>query len=278
MRHAEGTLASKDGTTQLFWQSWQPDGDPKASVVLAHGIGEHSGRYQHVGEALTAANYALYAHDHRGFGKSEGERGKITRYDDLLDDLGLMISIAENADPSDKTFLYGHSMGGQIALKYAIQHPERIDGLIASGPHIRLRYRPPLAQVIMGRILASVSPGMVLDTTFDNSIISRDPAVVEAYTNDPLVHHRIALGLGKGMLDAPDYILRYADKLTMPLLLLHGAADRLTDPAGTQECHARAGTTDKTFTVYEGLHHEIHNEPEKERVLADIVKWLDEHV
>lgn len=278
MRHAEGTLASKDGTTKLFWQSWQPDGDPKASVVLAHGIGEHSGRYQHVGEALAAAHYALYAHDHRGFGRSEGERGKITRYDDLLDDVGLMISIAENADPSDKTFLYGHSLGGQIALKCAIQHPERIDGLIASGPHIRLRFKPPLAQVMIARVLGSVMPGTVLDTTFDNSIISRDPVVVEAYTNDPLVHHRISLGLGKGMLDAADYILRHADKLTVPLLLLHGAADRLTDPAGTRECCERAGSKDKTFTAYEGLHHEIHNEPEKERVLGDIVKWLDEHV
>jgi acylglycerol lipase len=278
MRHSEGTFGSRDEEVNIYWQAWQPEGEAHAVLVLAHGLGEHSSRYGHVAGALAAGDYGLYALDFRGFGKSEGKRGHAPGYESLLDDYGLLIGVAHNAHPGAKVFVYGHSMGGQLALNYALRRPDGLAGVIASGVWLKLAHRPPGWKVTLAHLLSEHAPQSTMGNGMDRSALSRDPAVVEAYNNDPLVHDRVSARLAQEMFDGADYALEHAPELTVPVLLLHGSGDRICDLAGARLFYERAGSDDKTFREYEGMYHEVHNDPEQEQVFADILEWLAAHL
>ncbi len=264
----DGWLTAAD-STRLYWQAWTP-AEPRATVLLVHGLAEHGGRYAHVGERLAAAGYAVYALDHRGHGRSDGARAMIGRLDTLVDDVhGFSAQVSPGATP----FMIGHSMGGAVALRYAIRHPGALRGLVVSGAAVAVDGAPPPLRMLAA-LLSRVAPGLRIQQ-LDAGLVSRDPEVVRAYREDPLNYNgRIPARTLAEILAGTRSIPRDAHTISTPLLLLHGGDDGLCPPRGSRAVHA---ATASTLTVYDGLYHEIFNEPERERVLDDVVAWLAAH-
>lgn len=278
MQHEQGTYRSSRDNTQISWRAWLPDTPVKGVVALSHGYGEHSGRYEHVGDKLTGTGYALYALDHRGHGQSGGGRGQIPSYDCLLDDYGTLIGMAQDRHPDVPLFIYGHSMGGNIALSYAVDRPDGLAGVMVTGPLLRFTDAAPAWKITMAKIIGSVAPTITLSGNVETTSICRDPLVVDAYEADPLVHDQMSARLGKALIERGEYLLEHADKLAIPALLMHGTADQLTSPVATRQFAERATNADVTHIEYPGLYHELHNEPEQDEILAEMIGWLDARV
>lgn len=270
-----GLFAGSRGR-QLAWSSWGVDeslSTPRGLVVIAHGFGEHSGRYQHVAERLTYEDYAVIALDHHGHGRSSGTPGRIS-FPDAVADLDRLIVLAAERFPATPIFLLGHSMGGALALRYAMEHGERLDGLIVSAPLVEVEGRG--LSKLLGRFLGVVAPRAPV-ARLDPTLVSRDPEVVRAYVEDPLVYHKpIPAGTAAEFLRHAATLPDEVSRVTLPTLLLFGTADRLCAPAGAELVAQRIGSADLTVKAYRGLHHEILNEPERARVLEDITGWLAE--
>ena len=278
MNHGTGFLRGSGGR-QIFRQSWLPDGQPRALVVIIHGAGEHSDRYRHVADALTADSYAVHALDHRGHGRSEGPRALIDRLDHAVADIDQLVLEAREPHPEAPVFMLAHSMGGTLGLRYAIRHPNRLAGLILSGPLAALEAAPAPMRVAAA-ILSATMPRLPL-IAVDPELISRDPKVVSAYRSDPLVHHgrlpvRTVAELSRAIAGFPEEV----GAIMVPTLIAYGTADALCPPEGSRMLGERIGAADKTVRPYEGLFHEILNEPEpeRERVLSDFRAWLDARV
>ena len=253
---------------------WEPEGPTRAVVGLVHGLGEHSGRYGPVAERFTAAGYAVASFDLRGHGHSGGRPGD-TRFAKTFDDIDRLLSDAAGRFPERPRFLYGHSLGGLLVLAYTLQRRPAVAGVVASGAALHTALREQKAKVLLVRFLGPLLPQVGLPSGLDDRLISRDPDVVAAYRADPLVHDRATLGFGLDAIRAADTALADAARFPVPLLLIHGGADRLTYPTGSRAFAAAVGPGLCTLTVYDGLFHEVHNEPERARVLVDIVAWMD---
>lgn len=296
MTHATGFLNGARGR-RIFWQTWSPGDEPRAVVVLVHGASEHSDRYRHVANALVQDNYVVYALDHRGHGRSDGPRAVIDRLENAVADLDQLVLEARERHPDAPVYVLGHSMGGTVALSYAIRHQlddsraaqlseaggraggrrERLAGLILSGALAALE-AAPVPMRVASRLLSAVAPNLPL-IAIDASLVSRDPAVVSAYVSDPLVHHgKLPARTVAELAAAIDGFPAAVGAITVPTLILYGTADRLCPPAGSQMLGERIGAADKTVKAYEGLYHEILNEPERNLVLADIRGWLSARV
>ncbi len=261
----------------IVWQSWSPAGDQqlKGVVTIAHGYGEHIGRYQHVAARLTEAGFAVYGLDHHGHGRSQGKRGRVSlrRAVEDLDQLIVTVSRARNRELPQ--FLLGHSMGGAIALRYAMAHQDRLTGLALSAPLAAVEGGPALHT--FARALGTVLPGAPVSRV-DPRLVSRDHAVVKDYIADPLNHHGpIPAGVARDFIDHAGTLAADVRRITLPTLLMWGTADRLCPPAGSELVAANIGSEDLTVKPYEGLFHEILNEPERDQVLDDLVVWLDAH-
>ena len=271
MKQFEWARAAGDGT-QLHAQCWEPEGPPRAAVTLVHGFGEHCGRYRHVAAALTGAGYAVVTGDHRGHGKSGGLRGHTPSYEALLDDVDGLARAAAERFAGLPQFVYGHSMGGNVTLNYLLRRRPALDGAVVTSPWLRLAFEPPKLQVLLGRAMDRIYPALIQDTGLDTEGLSRDPAVGAAYIADPLVHSKISARMYAALYAAGLWALEHAAELRLPLLLMHGGADPITSAAASQEFAARAPGC--TFKRWDGLRHEMHNEPEQADVLAEIVGWL----
>lgn len=268
-----------DAGGEIFWQSWPAsEGEPgKGTVVIAHGVSEHSDRYDHVARRLNAEGYDVYALDHRGHGRSDGGRANIGRISSAAADIGTLIAIARGEVPGRKLFLLGHSMGGALALEFALERQSEIDGLVLSAPAAALEAASRL-ELLAGRTLSVVAPGLGVFPV-DPTAVSRDPEVVRDYETDPLNYHRklparTVAELGAAIETFPDRL----PTLTLPLLVMVGSADRLVPPDAARMVAAEAGSSDKKLIEYEGLYHEILNEPEQEKVMDDLCAWLDAHL
>lgn len=273
MKHTESSFTGGNGT-RIVYDVWSPDGDPTALLVLAHGLGEHARRYDHVAERLTDLGVVVYAPDHRGHGRSGGKRLHARTMAEFTDDLDTLFDIATSAHPGLPTFLLGHSMGGAIALAYALDHQDRLTALVLSGPALIVTSGTPKPVVELGKLVGRVLPGVPVQK-LDSKAVSRDPAVVAAYDADPLVHHGLVpAGIARVLVLNEESVAQRLPDLRLPLLVLHGSADTLADPAGTHLVADRAGSDDLTKKVYDGLFHEVFNEPEQDRVLGDLVDWL----
>jgi alpha-beta hydrolase superfamily lysophospholipase len=257
----------------IFWQSWIPEQPPGSVVVISHGASEHSDRYRHVAERLVAAGCAVYALDHRGHGRSQGPRALIDRLGNAVADLDALIVLASAEHPGLPTYLIGHSMGGAVALSYAIEHQDRLAGLILSGPLAALEAAPAIQRLI-ARALSALVPRLPL-FPIDASQISRDPAVVAAYEQDPLVYHgKLPVRTVAELAAAIDSFPERLPAIVVPTLIMYGTADSLCPPQGSLLINARISAPDKTLKAYEGLYHEIFNEPERQQVMDDLVAWL----
>lgn len=273
-QHLEGTMTSYDGLT-IYHQSWLPDGEAKAAVMLVHGLGEHSGRYEHVADRLTSSGYAVHALDHRGHGKSEGKRVYVKSYDEFMADLIQFRALVEGRHPGLPFFALGHSMGGNLVMGHVLDHQDGVAGMVLSGPALKAGDELSPTKITIFKAVAKVAPGFRPEGLSADAI-SRDPAVVAAYQADPLVFTgKISAGLGAALFDAMDtFPDRYAS-LTLPVLLMHGTEDRLTNIEGSRELERMATNADVTAEYYDGLYHEVFNEPEQDQVLDDLVSWLD---
>ncbi|MBL8130543.1 MAG: lysophospholipase [Anaerolineae bacterium] len=272
------TLRAADGA-QLHVAHQLPQGAPKAVVLLVHGYAEHSGRYQHVIDALSGAGYAVYTLDHRSHGRSEGVRAYVESIHQVAADLYLYFQGIKAAHPGVKCFVYGHSMGALISLVFAIEHQREIDGLITSGAPVLADANVAPAMVTLGKILHRIAPKLALLPFGDEGVLSRDPQVDIAVNADPL-HYTGSMRVGTGMAinTAAQWARDRLEELRLPLLAFHGAADALVTPKGSEMLHARARSADKTLTLYPDMRHEPHNEIGKEQVIADVIAWLNRHV
>ncbi len=267
----EGSFEGEGGV-DIRYRTWPPQGPPRAAVVISHGGGEHSGRYDHVARRLGEAGYEVFALDHRGHGLSGGERMRFDSLDPLAADLRRMVAIAAGAVPAPRPFLLAHSMGAAVGLHYACDHQDELSGLVLSGALAALDQKTPVRMA--ARAVARVAPGRGIFKV-DPETVSRDPEVVRAYDEDPLNFHgsfpaASIVALEKAGMSFP----RRLPALTLPLLILHGADDRLTPPSGSRLVDELASSHDKTLHIYPGLRHEILNEPEQDAIIDEIVAWL----
>ena len=277
MRHETGEQSGNLGR-RLYTQRWLPDRAPRAAIVLAHGLAEHSGRYGELARRLTARGFALHALDHRGHGRSQGPRANIERFAYVVDDLGALIAGVRAEDPARPLFLLGHSMGGAVALSYALQNPTLLDGLLLSAPLLGVDPNVPPLKQLAGRVLSLLAPSVGL-LTLPSDQISHDPVVVREYDNDPLVFHGpIPARTLIELLAALDWLRERTPELRMPVLALHGTGDRLVPLEFVAPVYERLGSPDRKVLQYEGLYHELFNEPERARVFADLEAWLEAHL
>ena len=274
MSHHEDRFIARDGL-RLYEQWWLPDAEPAAAVVVVHGINEHSGRYARLADDLNRRGYAVYAMDLRGHGRSEGARVLVRSFDEYLDDVEMLLDCVAGRQPGKPLFLLGHSMGGAIVALLGILRPPKVRGLVLSGPSVVVGggVFPVLRR--LAALVSAVWPTLRL-VRLGCWYISRDPAVVEAFKNDPLVFHdRFPVRTGAEILRAAKRIQMNMEQLRLPLLILQGGKDFVTDAEGARLLAARAGSTDKTLRLYPGLYHEVFSEPEREQVVADMLAWLD---
>jgi acylglycerol lipase len=272
--HEQGFFAAKDGM-ELFEQSWRPSEPARGVVVVVHGLKDHSNRYADLAASLVANGFAVYAADLRGHGHSEGIRVYIDSFDQYLDDLDVLLQLVMTREPGKPVFLFGHSMGGAIATLYTIRRAPKLAGLVLSGAALRADVSG--FKVFGTGLVAGLSPKAGV-FQLDVHDFSRDPRVVEDGLSDPLVYQDGAPArTAKKLLGAIDDIDAHMEDVTVPLLILHGKADRVTPPSGSQELYERARSTDKKLTLYDGLFHDLLHEPERAKVTADIVAWVALH-
>jgi len=287
MHHIEFTRQSPD-KLQFYFQGWEPEASLRAVVCLVHGLGEHTGRYAHVAAALNEAGYAVLGFDLRGHGKSEGLRGHTPSYDALLDDIGRLLDEAAQRYPGKAQFIYGHSLGGNLVLNYALRRKpalseekrsRRVAGVVSTSPAIRVTHPLPATQLALAKVMNKLQPTMQMPNGLTLDGLARDPEVIRAYKSDPLVHNKISVRLAVEMLQAGEWALAHAAEFPLPLLLVHGSADELTSAAATQEFagKVRGGGGDFTLKIWDGFYHETHNEPEKAEVLGFMIDWLRPH-
>jgi len=278
MRHNEFKFKTFDGL-QLFGQSWQPENHPKAVICLVHGMGEHSRRYVHVADRLTKAGYAIFTFDLRGHGKSSGPRGHIPSYEALMQDISFLLEAANKQFPQIPSFLYGHSLGGNLVLNYVLRRQVQLKGVIVTGPWLRLAFEPSAFKIILGKMMNKIWPSFSQSSGLDINALSHDPEVVHAYENDPLVHDHISARMFIGIYQAGQWALEHASEFSLPLLLMHGGDDKITScKASCEFAKKLIDSKNCTFKLWEGLYHEIHNEPEKKEVFKFLIDWLEKEV
>lgn len=274
MEHREGFFNGSRGG-RIFWQQWLPGGGPRAVFLIVHGLAEHCGRYANFVDHFVPRGYAVCALDHPGHGRSDGRRVYVRCFSDLMDALDRTVEHVRTEVADCPIFLVGHSFGALIAARFLLDCQASFAGAILSGSLVKVPDHISPLTVTMSRVLSALIPKARL-VGIDPSSISRDPDVVRAYLDDPLVYHgKTTARLGCEILKAMQRVSAEASRITLPLLILHGGEDRLVDLAASRMLHAQAGSKDKDLIIYDGLHHEIYNEPEHAAVFADVESWIE---
>jgi alpha-beta hydrolase superfamily lysophospholipase len=271
-----GELVASDGI-RIFYRHYQAVPE-QARMVIAHGLGEHSGRYGNVIERVVPNGFSVWAPDHRGHGRSGGRRGHVLNFAQYLSDLRLTVELVKKDMPGGMPcFLLGHSMGGLIALYFAQRHPEHIDGVVASSPGLGLAIEIPPLKKVIGSLMSYVWPGLTMGNELDATKISRDSNVVSAYEDDPLVHDRVSTRFFTEFLAAMESVNQQASTLNVPVLMQVAGDDYLVRADSSKQFFEKLTLQDKTLHVYDGMYHEIYNSPEdqKKKVLDDLEAWLD---
>lgn len=276
MRHEEGLFTTHDGL-ELYRQSWLPEGAARANMVIVHGIGEHSGRYGNLVAWFAPKGYALHGFDHRGHGKSPGLRGHITGWGDFREDVRAFVQYSAQQHPGAPTVLVGHSLGALIALDYGLHYGAGLKALVASAPPLVQGEDISPLLLLGARILSPLAPSLSMKTGLSAEALSRDAVVVQAYREDPLVHGFATPRFGAEMQRVMKTTLAAAPRwpVALPLCIVHGGADKLCPPVGSQRFFENATAHEKARYEYPDLFHEVFNEFGKEQVFADIEAWME---
>lgn len=260
---------------QIHTRVWLPSGSPRAVIVLVHGIGEHIQRYEHVARAFTEAGFAVYGLDHRGHGQSEGTRAHFDNFDQPVADLRQYFLMVKEAVGNLPIIVYGHSMGSLISLIFTLRYQSEIAALISTGTPLNVDATLSPALIAVGKLLGRIVPLLPFGK-LDIDGLSTDPAVATAYRNDPLILQKpTRVGIGLQVVVNGQKVREQVNQLTLPMLILHGEDDPVCPASGSRLLDERAQSDDKTLTVYPGMYHEVHNEVEKDRVISDILAWLE---
>ncbi|MBN3958877.1 alpha/beta hydrolase [Nostoc sp. NMS8] len=277
--HREGTFPGVGGL-DLYYQSWHPEGKVRAILAISHGLGAHSDRYSNVIQHLIPKQYAVYALDLRGHGRSPGQRGYISAWSEFRDDLGAFLELIQTQNPGCPVFILGHSLGGVIVLDYILRYPQQVSllqGVIAIAPTLGKVGVSPI-RILLGKMLSRVWPRFTLNTGIDISAGSRDQQVLAAFTQDTLRHTRATARLATEFFATVDWINAHAADWHLSLLILHGGADRVALPAGSDIFYQRINYTDKLRIEYQGAYHELQSDINYREVLADLEDWLERHL
>jgi alpha-beta hydrolase superfamily lysophospholipase len=274
-RMTEGSFKGVDGI-KIFTREWQPAGKPHGVVVISHGLNAHSGLYEWAAQQFTSNGLAVHALDHRGRGRSEGERFFVKKFADWTTDLATFIDIVKAREPGLPVFLLGHSAGGVIACGYALEHQDELAGLICEDFAYQIP-APDIALAILKGVSRIAPHAHVLK--LKNELFSRDPAVVAALNADPLIANESQPSETVAALVRADELLKKSfQQITLPVLIMHGTADKVTKPSGSQEFYEKVGSSDKELKLYEGHFHDLLADVGKQQVMADIQAWIDAHL
>ncbi len=261
---------------KIFTKTWLPEEKPKANIILVHGIGEYCERYEHVAAFLNRIGCAVYGFDHPGHGKSEGKRGCM-RYADAFEIISRIKESLLKKEPDIPILIYGHSMGGGVVLAYGTEYPENVKGIIATSPAVGMARPMKPAAVKMIRLLKKVLPDLTISNGLPADGISHDKTVVAKYTGDPLCHDKVSVALGLDLMDWGNTIAAYDKTYPVPLFLAQGSEDRLVDPEASER-FALSVKGNITYKRFEGGYHELHNEPDKQKLFDDIAEWIGRQV
>ncbi len=264
------------GGLNIVFRSWHPEGNPRAVLVIVHGFNSHSGQYRWAADRFAASGYAVFAHDQRGRGKSEGERFYVEKVEDYVDDVATLIALAKSREPGIPVFVLGHSAGGVISCVYTLDHQKEIDGLICESFALKV----PAPELLLKTVkwLARYLPRLPV-LKLPKKGFSRDAKVVEAMENDPLIAKEIQPAITvAAMLRANERLEREFPRIKLPVLILHGAADTVTLPIGSKMFQEYAGSDDRTLKIYPDHAHDLLNDIGKEKVIADIMGWMSPRI
>jgi len=254
-------------------KEWLPETPALGLVFLLHGLADHSGRFRHVGETFAREGLAFCAPDLRGNGLSEGKRGHFDSYNQVMDDIDFLLGRASEEYPGIPTFIYGQSMGGNLALNYCLRRKPAISGVISSSPWLRLAKAPTAINRIIGSALGYFMPSLSLPNRLNADDLTHDPEICNIYRNDPLVHGRISLNTFKIITASGEWALSNAEKLSLPVLLLHGTSDSITSFEASKQ-FALSCKANCTFISKRGLYHELHNEPRNQETIKEMINWM----
>lgn len=265
------------GGLKIFTRSWRSTvAKPRAIVVIVPGFNAHSGQYMWVAEQFVEDGLAVYALDLRGRGNSDGERFYVQKFEDYVNDVATFVTMVKSQEPGLPVFLLGHSAGGVVSCIYTLEHQAELAGLICES--FAHEVPAPDFALAVFKGLSHVAPHAHV-LKLNNEDFSRDPKVVEAMNNDPLIAHEVqpTQTLAE-MVRADERLKKEFPLITLPVLILHGTADKATKPSGSQHFYDMAGSTDKTLKLYEGYYHDLLHDIGKEEVMADIKAWIDKHL
>lgn len=261
---------------RLFFRRWFVN-EPKGLVALVHGFAEHSGRYKALANEISRAGWSVAAFDYRGHGQSGGRRAHIDSFTGYLDDLESFLAEIAKQGYDDNPFLLGHSLGGLIAARFCERGANNLKGLVLSSPFLDMAFKVPPVKALGGKLLSGVLPTLSLKTGLDPSVLSHDQEVCERYAADPLVSDVASARWFTEILQAQADAFRNVTEIKLPLLVLQAGEDRLASAEATRHFFEAAQSTDKNFQLYEDYFHEIFNEVGRDKVIADLLAWLEQH-
>ncbi|HKJ69954.1 MAG TPA: lysophospholipase [bacterium] len=277
VRMVRGQFTTWDGL-RLYHRWWESGEEVRAVMVVVHGIGEHSGWYESTAERLVPLGLRVETFDLRGHGRSGGERALVRSFDEYLNDLEVFLGAVRERNADLPFLLFGHSMGGVISALYVIDRQPDLQGLLLSAPAIDISGAAPAVLVSLGKFIGRLFPRLPT-VTIASANVFRDPEMANRYDADPLVYHRgIKARTGAELNAAGQRIREHAGDIRIPLLIMQGTEDQLTEFTASRELYEHAGSEDKTFHSYDGWRHDLLHDPEKERVLGDLSRWIQAHL
>jgi alpha-beta hydrolase superfamily lysophospholipase len=275
MKHCEGQI-QRTGKLRLYYQSWLPFGNKKGVVVIIHGLGSHSNLFYNLVQSLVPAGYAVYGLDLRGHGRSQGQRGHINSWSEFRDDLQAFLALIETLEQDSPRFMVGHSLGGLIVLDYVLRFPLAVQGIITMAPPLG-RIGVSSLKLKLGKAVSQIIPRFSVNVGLLETSLARDQNVLATLTQDPLMHSRASARLGHEFLAINDWIQAHIAHLQVPILMLHGGADKVSLPEGSRALFEQITFPDKEHYEYPESRHALHRDLDYPKIMADLQHWLDRH-